>query len=83
MEEKVVVSMKKYIIPFIRLFVFLAVRMSAQQTPNAQKTDSIVANLPQLIGKDRLDALLSLINFTAGLPAQKAFTFQYLDEARQ
>ena len=75
--------MKNNIITFICLLALLAGQMSAQQTTNVEKTDSIVDILPQLTGSDRLEALSTLINLTAGLPAQKEITFQYLNEARR
>ena len=57
--------------------------MSAQPTTNAEKTDSLLVVLPQLSGDERLEALSTLINLTAGLSAQKDITFQYLNEARR
>jgi len=46
-----------------------------------EKTDSIVALLPRLSVDDRLSTLATLTNLTAGLPTQKQFTYQYLNEA--
>jgi len=67
----------------IILLTFMVLQASAQQTSNVEKIDSIVALLPRLSGDDRLSALATLTNLTAGLPTQKQFTYLYLQEARR
>ena len=68
---------------FLILLTFTVLLASAQQQTGEEKADSIVALLPRLSGSERLNALATLMNLSAGLPTQKQFTYQYLDEARQ
>ena len=65
------------------LLIFTVIEALAQQKTNVEKTDSIVALLPRLSGEERLNALAILTNLSAGLPSQKQFTCQYLEEARR
>ena len=67
----------------IILLIFTNIEASAQQKTSEEKTDSIVALLPRLSGEERLNALAILTNLSAGLPTQKLFTYQYLEEARR
>ena len=76
--------MNKFILIFSFCAVLFAERaVAAQQKTNAGKADSLVAVLPRLSGNERLSALETLTSLTAGLPAEKQFTYQYLNEARQ
>ena len=75
--------MKKHLITVIYLLSFAVVQASTLPKTMDEKTDSIVAVLPLLSGNERLSALSTLINLSAGLPTQKQFTYQYLDEARR
>ena len=72
---------------FILILSFCAVLFTAKeaqaQKSNQEKTDSILALLPQLNRADKLNALADIININENLPADKYFTKMYLEEARK
>jgi tetratricopeptide (TPR) repeat protein len=70
---------------FILLYFVTGVSASAiaQQQSVVEKTDSILAVLPQLSGDERLKALSVLVTINDMLPDERAYINMYLEEARR
>ena len=75
--------MNKYItLIFSLLILIINTNLTALEKSTAQQIDSIVSILPQLEGRDKLNAIIDLITLNNGLPSQKQYWKMLLNEAR-
>ena len=63
--------------------LLLTTSLSANEKTNAEKTDSVLAILPQLRGTEKLDALYTLIRLADDEIASKPYVDMLLDESRR